>query len=65
MPVCAQLLDAAAGAGEIRPDVDAYALMRAVGNLCAGIDADPLYDPSRMVEPLVSGLRRAVKGGGR
>src|SRR3984957_16125901 len=28
VPVCAELLDAAAAAGEIRPDVDAYELMR-------------------------------------
>lgn len=65
VPVCAQLLDAAAGAGEIRPDVDAYALMRAIGNLCAGVDADSRYDPRRMVELLVSGLRRPAKGAGR
>ena len=36
VPVCAQLLDAAAAAGEIRADVDAYELMRGVGNLCVG-----------------------------
>ena len=36
VPVCAELLDAAAEAGEIGRDVDAYELMRAVGNLCAG-----------------------------
>ena len=36
VPVCALLLDAAADAGEIRADVDAYELMRGVGSLCAG-----------------------------
>ena len=35
VPVCAQLLDAAVGAGEIRPDVDAFELLYGVGNLCA------------------------------
>src|SRR6516225_3996019 len=43
VPVCASLLDASAGAGEIRPDVDAYGLMRAIGNLCAGAGGDSRY----------------------
>jgi AcrR family transcriptional regulator len=58
VPVCTQLLDAAAGAGEIRPDVTAYALMRGVGNLCVGAEGDPDYDARRLVELLVAGLRR-------
>ncbi|WP_207957172.1 TetR/AcrR family transcriptional regulator [Rubrobacter tropicus] len=58
VPVCARLLDAAAEAGEIRPDTDAYGLMRGVGNLCVGADNDPRYDARRMVELLVAGLRR-------
>ncbi|MFD1933248.1 MULTISPECIES: TetR/AcrR family transcriptional regulator [Nonomuraea] len=57
VPVCAQLLDAAAVAGEIRPDVDAYELMRGVGNLCIGADSDPRYDARRLVELLIAGLR--------
>ena len=56
VPVCAQLLDAAAEAGEIRPDIDAYELMRGVGNLCIGADNDPRYDARRMVELLIAGL---------
>ncbi|GAA4305243.1 hypothetical protein GCM10023086_22920 [Streptomyces venetus] len=58
VPVCAQLLEAAAVAGEIRPDIDAYELMRGVGNLCIGADSDPRYDPRRLVGLLVAGLRR-------
>ncbi|MGW0203866.1 TetR/AcrR family transcriptional regulator, partial [Nonomuraea sp. NPDC003201] len=57
VPACAQLLDAAAAAGEIRPDVDAYELMRGVGNLCIGADNDPRYDARRLVELLIAGLR--------
>ncbi|GAA4562629.1 TetR/AcrR family transcriptional regulator [Planotetraspora kaengkrachanensis] len=57
VPVCAELLEAAAVAGEIRPDVDAYELMRGVGNLCFGADSDPRYDARRMVELLIAGLR--------
>src|SRR3954464_2608054 len=40
VPVCARLLDAAAGSGEIRSDLEAYELMRGVGNLCIGADSD-------------------------
>ncbi|MEU3830739.1 TetR/AcrR family transcriptional regulator [Streptomyces sp. NPDC029080] len=58
VPVCAELLDAAATAGEIRTDVDAYELMRGVGNLCIGADSDPRYDARRLVGLLVAGLCR-------
>ena len=58
LPVCTQLLDAAAEVGEIRPHVEAYELMRGVGNLCVGVSGDPCYDPRRMVELLIAGLRR-------
>lgn len=57
VPVCAQLLQAAATAGEIRPDMDAYELMRGVGNLCIGADNDPRYDARPMVELVIAGLR--------
>ncbi|QVQ51458.1 TetR/AcrR family transcriptional regulator [Spiractinospora alimapuensis] len=60
IPVCAQLLDAAADAGEIDPGVDAYELLRGVGNLCIGADSDPRYDPRRLVELLIAGLRRQL-----
>ena len=56
VPVCAQLLDAAAEAGEISADIDAYELMRGIGSLCVGGDLDPRYDARRMVELLIAGL---------
>ena len=59
MPVCAQLLDAAAKAGEIRPDTDAYELLRGVGNLCIGADTSSRYDARRMAGLLIAGLRLA------
>ena len=59
VPVCAQLLAAAAEAGEISPDVDAYALMRGIGSLCVGADTDPRYHARRMVELLIAGLRQS------
>ncbi|MCF3135696.1 TetR/AcrR family transcriptional regulator [Streptomyces olivochromogenes] len=58
VPVCTELLEAATAAGEIRSDVDAYELMRGVGNLCIGADHDARYDARRMVELLVAGLGR-------
>jgi AcrR family transcriptional regulator len=56
VPVCAELLDAAAAAGEIPEGTDAYGLLFAVGNLCAA--GDPRYDPRRMVALLIAGLRQ-------
>ncbi|MBV7672153.1 TetR/AcrR family transcriptional regulator [Streptomyces halstedii] len=57
-PVCAQLIDAAAEAGEVRSGLTAYELMRGVGNLCIGAEHDPRYDARRLVGLLVEGLRR-------
>ena len=57
VPVCAKLLEAAAAAGEIRADVDAYELMRGVGNLCIGAENNVRYDARRMVGLLIAGLR--------
>lgn len=56
-PVCAQLLGAAADAGDIRPGTQPYELMRGIGNLCIGRDSDPRYDPRRLIELLLQGLR--------
>jgi AcrR family transcriptional regulator len=58
VPACTRLLEAAAEAGEIRSDVDAYELMRGVGNLCIGAGADPRYNARRLVDLLIAGLRR-------
>ncbi|MFD3732102.1 TetR/AcrR family transcriptional regulator [Streptomyces sp. NPDC058632] len=58
VPVCAELLAAAAASGEIRSDVEAYALMRGVGNLCIGADSDPRYDARLLAGLLVTGLRQ-------
>lgn len=55
VPVCAELLDAAAAAGEIYPGLDALELLRAVGNLCIGV-GDARYDARRMVGLLITGL---------
>jgi AcrR family transcriptional regulator len=57
VPVCGQILDGAADAGEIDPDLGAYEVMRAIGNLCIGADVDSRYDAHRMVEFLIVGIR--------
>ncbi|MEU4658308.1 helix-turn-helix domain-containing protein [Streptomyces sp. NPDC023723] len=57
LPVCARLLAAAAEAGEIRPGLAAYELMRGVGNLCIGAEGDDHYDARRLAGLLVAGLR--------
>jgi AcrR family transcriptional regulator len=62
VPVCQGLLDAAADAGEIAPGTRAYELMRGVGSLCAGGDADAGYQPRRLVGLLLRGLLLALEG---
>ncbi|MEV0624235.1 TetR/AcrR family transcriptional regulator [Nonomuraea sp. NPDC050404] len=58
LPVAAQLLEAASAAGEIRSGIEAYELLRGVGNLCIGAEHDSRYDARRLVELLIAGLRR-------
>ncbi|MFC4498827.1 MULTISPECIES: TetR/AcrR family transcriptional regulator [Streptomyces] len=59
VPVCTELLEASAAAGEIRSDIGALELMRGVGNLCIGAENNPAYDARRLVELLITGLRGA------
>ncbi len=58
VPVCAQLLDAAVAAGEIRPGLDPFALLYGVGNLCIGAGTDPRYDARHLVDLLIAGLHQ-------
>ena len=60
LPVCAQLLDAAVEAGDIRADTQPYELMRGIGNLCIGHDNDPRYDPRRLIALLLRGLQQPL-----
>ncbi|WNV88817.1 TetR/AcrR family transcriptional regulator [Umezawaea sp. Da 62-37] len=57
VPVCAQLLDAAVAAGEIRSDVRPLELMAGVGNLCIGAHEDSRYDAAKLIGVLIAGLR--------
>ncbi|WP_420881321.1 TetR/AcrR family transcriptional regulator [Rhodococcus sp. (in: high G+C Gram-positive bacteria)] len=58
VPVCGSLLQAAFGRTGARhvPPVDAYNLMKGIGNLCIGAAADPAYDADRLVQLLVTGV---------
>ncbi|MEU9443577.1 TetR/AcrR family transcriptional regulator [Streptomyces sp. NPDC048304] len=56
LPVCTELLGAAAAAGEIRSGLEAVELLRGVGNLCIGAESDPRYDARRLVKLLIRGL---------
>jgi len=58
VPVLADLLAAGAAAGEIAADINAYELMRGIGNLCAGAEDDPNYDARHVVGLLLEGCRR-------
>ena len=57
VPVCAELLKAAAAAGEIHAGQDALELMYGVGNLCIGAERDPRYNARHMVDLVIAGLR--------
>ena len=56
VPVCGELLAAAAAAGQVRSDVDGYQLMRAVGGLCVDAGDERRYDARKMVRVLLDGL---------
>jgi hypothetical protein len=56
-PALASLLDAAAAAGEIRADVSAADLLRAIALLCLPVAGEGLAYSRRMVAVLVDGLR--------
>ena len=60
VPICNQLLTAAAQAGEIAADTNAYELMYAIGNLCVGAENGPRYDARRMVKLLIAGLHQSI-----
>ncbi|MDH6267887.1 AcrR family transcriptional regulator [Rhizobium sp. SG_E_25_P2] len=61
-PVLADLLTAAADAGEIRADVAPYDLLRAVGNLSTASGEDGAAHAARMVDLLIDGLRFGARG---
>jgi AcrR family transcriptional regulator len=60
-PALESLLDSAAAAGAVRPDVEPDDLLRAVGNLClSGSDVGAGHS-ERMVDLLIDGLRYGAR----
>lgn len=59
VPVCADLVRAAAATGEIRLDVDPVELMRGVASLCAGAMTNHGFDARQLVRILIAGLCQA------
>ena len=59
-PVLDSLLDAAAAAGEIRADISARDLLRAVALLCTPVSDEGIAYSQRMVTLLIDGLRYAA-----
>ena len=56
-PALAGLLNAAVEAGAVRPGIEPYELLRAIGNLSAIKGAEPEGGTPVMVELLIDGLR--------
>jgi AcrR family transcriptional regulator len=57
VPACELLIDAAVAHGQLEPSVTAYALMRAVGNLCILGPGWERADALAMVHRLLAGCR--------
>jgi AcrR family transcriptional regulator len=60
-PALGSLLDAAAAAGEIRADISAGDLLRAVALLCMPVSDEGIAYSQRMVTLLIDGLRYAAE----
>jgi AcrR family transcriptional regulator len=56
VPVCAALLDATLKQSLHAATVDAYNVLKGIGNLCIGAANDPDYDADELVQLLVSGV---------
>ncbi|WP_226360390.1 TetR/AcrR family transcriptional regulator [Pseudonocardia sp. ICBG1142] len=69
LPAAEEIVRAARDAGQLPSDVTTYEVLRGIGNLCFGADADPAdadpadagpaYDPRRAVGFFLAGLRVA------
>ncbi len=56
VPVGATLLDAACESAGVVPSVDAYTVLRGIGNLCIGAVSGTDYRASALVQLLISGV---------
>lgn len=60
-PALQSLLDAAVASGQIREGVEAYELLRAIGNLSLAAGEDAALHSRRMVDLLIDGLRYGAR----
>lgn len=63
-PALGGLLSAAVAVGAVRPGIEPYELLRAIGNLSAIKGPEPEGETPVMVELLIDGLRVGASGGG-
>ncbi|MBA8816804.1 AcrR family transcriptional regulator [Microbacterium halimionae] len=56
VPVCGELLEAALESEEDALPVDAYNVLKGIGNLCIGAASDAKYDAGALVQLLISGV---------
>lgn len=62
VPVCGSLLEAALEPADAAPPVDAYNVLRGIGNLCIGAASDEQYKADELVQLLISGvLARGIR----
>jgi len=54
--VCGSSRSAALGSVDAIPPVDAYNMLKGIGNLCIGAASDSRYDAEALVQSLISGL---------
>ncbi|MGM7665550.1 TetR/AcrR family transcriptional regulator [Microbacterium sp. A93] len=60
VPVCASLLEAARESAHAASSVDAYNVLRGVGNLCIGAASDDRYEADALVQLFISGVLAPV-----
>lgn len=59
VPVCDSLLGAALDSVDSAPPLDAYSVLKGIGNLCIGASADARYEGEILVQLLISGVLAA------
>lgn len=56
VPVCNSLLEAALNSVDRVPPIDAYNVLKGIGNLCIGATNDAEYEAATLVQLLISGV---------
>lgn len=56
VPVCGSLLEAALESRDAALEVDAYNVLKGIGNLCIGAPSDTRYEAELLVQLLISGV---------